>query len=184
VDQVYRAFLENTWQDALDMNARSEVLRLEPERHSPPARYSCIFAVPYLRKLPSGTVEVAPGPVVTLIGFPPDYLYSTDPHLYMRIAAMITPDFLHPNVGLRGGICLGAAFTAGTPLSALVWELWGIVTYRNRNVDERNAMTGEACRLIRASEALVESLAAPPLFRKASRLKVQVRPAEAVRHGS
>lgn len=184
MDQVYRTFLENTWEDALDMNSRSDVVRLEPELHSPPARYRCAFAVPYLRKLPSGTVEIASGPVMTFVNFPPDYLYSTDPHLYMRIAAMLTPDFLHPNVGSYGAICLGAAFTGGTPLNALVWELYEIVSYRNRNVDERNALTPEACRLIRAHELLLDNLAAPPLFRKASRLKVQVRPAEGVRHGA
>jgi len=184
VDQVYRKFLENTWEDARDMNSRSGVLRLEPELHSPPARYCCAFEVPYLRRLPSGTVEIAPGPVAAFVNFPPDYLYSTDPHLYMRIAAMLTPDFLHPNVGAHGAICLGASFTGGTPLNALIWELFEIVTYRNRNVDERNALAPEACRLIRANDALLEKLAAPPLFRKTGHLKVQVRPAEGVRHGS
>ena len=182
MDQVFRAFLTNTLADSLAMCARSDVLRMEPEPQTAPSSYICTFAVPYLRRLPSGTVGVSAGPVVCFIAFPQDYLYSTDPHLYLRVASVLTPDFVHPNVAPYGALCLGAAFRAGTPLNALVWELYEMVTYRNRNVDERNALAPDACRLIRANEDLLAKLEAPPLFRKKNRLTVTVRPVEESSH--
>lgn len=175
MDKVFRTFLMNTLLAATDINARSQAVRLAPNPQIPPTAYLCMFNVPYLRRMPGGTVEIGGGPVVVHVGFPQDYLYSADPRLYLRVASVMTPDFVHPNVGLHGGICLGAAFRAGTTLNALVWELFEIVTYRNRTVDERNAFSPEACRLIRANESLLEKLDAQPLFGKKGKLQIAVR---------
>ena len=176
MDLVYRTFLTNTLVDALDIDSRSDVLRLVPNPQTPPTAYLCMFDVPYLRRLPAGTVAACAGPVVCFIGFPQDYLYSADPHLYLRVASVLTPDFVHPNVAPHGAVCLGAAFRGGTTMSALIWELYEIVSYRNCTVDERNAFSPEACRLIRANGSLLRKLGAGPLFRKKRRLQVTVRP--------
>ena len=147
MDDVFQTFLDNTAKDAAELQVRSDVVVLDPLPPLPPSRYSCTFQVPHLRRLPSGIVEIHPGPVLCGISFPEDYLRSTDPKLFMKMASVLNPGFLHPNV-LFGSVCLGSAFTPGTPIGALVWELFDIVTYRNCTVDERNALNPEACRLV------------------------------------
>ena len=175
MDQVFQTFLENTANDAAELQRKSDVVVLDPLPPLPPSRYGCTFQVPYLRRLPSGVVEVHCGPVFCGISFPEDYLRSTDPKLFMKLASVLSPGFLHPNV-LLGSVCLGSAFAPGTPIGALVWELFDIVTYRNCTVDERNALNPEACRLVREYPSLVEKLTRPPLFRSDRPIHVAVRP--------
>ena len=184
MDLVHRTILTNTALDAADTAARSAVLKILPGPQVPPASYLCTLDVPYLCRQSSGTVGIAPGPVVFLISFPQDYLYSPDPYLYQRVAAVLTPDFMHPYVSRNGAVCLGAGFMAGTPFNALIWELYEILCYRNRTVDERNAFSPDACRLIRANESLLKQLHIPPLFQKKSLLNVRVRPVMEGPHGA
>ena len=169
MDVVFQRFLENTASDAVDLQRTSDVVTLQALPPQPASRYVCEFRVPYLRRLPAGTVVLDPGPVACSIRFPCDYLRSGDTRLYIRVAAVLSPDFIHPNV-LHGVVCLGAAFAPGTPLRGLLWQLWEVITYQNCTVDERNAMNGEACRLVRAYPHLIASLERPRLFRPRQRL--------------
>jgi hypothetical protein len=165
MDLIFQTFLENTARDAIELQVRSDVAMLTPLPPLPPSRYSCTFALPYLRRQSSGTVEISPGPVVCALDFPEDYLRSTDPYLFMKLASILSDGFLHPNVSPAGNVCLGVGFAPGTPIAGLVWELFDIVTYRNCTVDERNALNPEACRLVREHPSLIEKLSAPPLVR-------------------
>jgi hypothetical protein len=170
-DRVFLAFLNNTLIQALSLVEESDVLRVlplpppHPLPPMPPSRYLCEFQVPYLRRLPSGVVDVAAGPVRAGLSFPENYLYAADPHLYLKVASMLTQELVHPNV--RGSvICLGSAFAPGTPFRVLVWELYDILAYHNVTMDERNALNGEACRLLRACPEMVDRLEIPPLVRR------------------
>ncbi len=170
-DQVFLAFLHNTLIQALALAEVSEILHIFPLPPLPPSRYLCVFQLPYLRRLPSGVVDVAAGPVQAGVSFPEDYLYAADPHLYLKVASMLTQDFVHPNV--RGSaICLGAAFAPGTPIRALIWELYDILAYRNVTLDERNALNPEACRLLRAHPNLLDRLEVRPLRRRAKSVPI------------
>jgi hypothetical protein len=164
MDEIFLRFLQNTAGEAAALQAKSDILRLEARDPFPSSRYDCTFLVPYVRRLARGTVEIDPGPVDTFIRFPEDYLWSTDPALYLNMAAVLSPDFLHPNVQ-AGGVCLGVGFAPGTPLTGVVWQLFQIVTYRNYTVYERNALNAEACRLVRAHPGLLEQLPQPRLYR-------------------
>lgn len=175
MDRVFQSFLENTADDALELQERSDVLALTPIPPMPPSRYGCTFQVPYLQRLPSGTVDIVAGPVLCAISFPEDYLRSTDPTLFMKMASVLSPGFLHPNVSPVGNVCLGADFAPGTPIGALVMEIFEIVTYRNCMVDERNALNPEACRLIREYPSFLEKLTPPPLVRATRPIRVAVR---------
>jgi hypothetical protein len=193
MDRVFLAFLRNTASEARELQSRSDVAILDPDgpcddagepgrqgeatAHAalPPCAYTCTFRVPYLRRLPSGVVDVHPGPVVCGVRFPEDYLRCIDPMLFLKIASVFNPDFLHPNV-LAGAVCLGSRFAPGTPITGLIWELYEIVTYRNCTVDERDALNPEACRLIREYPALREKLERPRLFRSPRRLPLLARP--------
>ena len=98
MDRVLYAFLENSHTEATALAEQSDILQLTPLPPLPPSVYLCEFVVPYLRRLPSGLVEIAPGPVQMVINFPEDYLRSTDPRLYLRVASLLTPDVTHPNL--------------------------------------------------------------------------------------
>jgi hypothetical protein len=164
MDQVFETFLENTALDASGLESKSDFVLLEPLPPFPASRYRWTFQVPYLKRLPSGIVDLDPGPVRGGIVFPEEYLRSVDSKLFMKVASIDNPDFLHPNV-LFGSVCLGSRFAPGTPIEALIWELFEIVTYRNCTVDERNALNPEACRLVREYPSLLTKVGRPPLFR-------------------
>ena len=170
MDRIFQRFLENTAADAVALQRKSDVLVIEPLPPFPSSRYRCRFDVPYLRRLPAGTVAIEAGPVTCCIRFPGDYLCSADSRLFIRIAAVQTADFLHPNV-LDGIVCLGTAFAPGTPICGVVWQLFEIVTYQDRGctVDERNALNPEACRLLRAYPGLLATMARPRLYRPRGR---------------
>jgi len=164
MDEIFLRFLQNTAAEAAALGARSDILQLEARDPFPSPRFDCTFHVPYLRRLAQGTVEIDPGPVEGFIRFPEDYLWSTDPALYLNVAAVLSPDFLHPNVQ-AGAVCLGVGFAPWTPLTGVVWQLFQIVTYRNYTVYERNALNPLACRLVRAHPGLLEQLPQPRLYR-------------------
>ena len=166
MDRIFRRFLENTAADAVELQRNSDVLAIEPLPPFPSSRYRCRFDVHYLRRLSAGTVAIEAGPVICSIRFPGDYLRPADSKLFIRVAAVQTSDFVHPNV-LDGIVCLGTAFAPGTPIRGVVWQLFEIVTYQDRGctVDERNALNPEACRLLRAYPGLLAMMTRPRLYR-------------------
>jgi hypothetical protein len=89
-------------------------------------------------------------------------------------ASIESPGFIHPNV-LYGAVCLGRQFAPGTPIEALIWELFEIVTYRNCTLD--HSLNPEACRLIREYPWLLEGIGRPSLFRSDRPIRISVRPA-------
>ncbi len=164
MDDMFRRFLEATAADAIELQRCSDVVALEGLPPRPASRYICCFRAPFLRRSADGTIAVDPGPITCSIRFPLDYLRCTDPHLFVRMATVLTPDLVHPNV-LDGIVCLGARFAPGTPIHGVVWHLFEIVSYRNCTLDERNALNHQACRLLRSYPHLVERLDRPRLFR-------------------
>jgi hypothetical protein len=157
-DPVFAAFLRNSHEAARALaGASGGRLAVVPLGPPPPANYLCEFAARYLRRLPSGIVDVAGGPVAVGVHLPADYLRSPDPALGLKVVSMLTPDFFHPNV--QGPvICLGSAFAPGTPIRWLLEEVYAIVTYRNYTVDERAALNPEACRLLRQRPEILARL--------------------------
>ena len=48
MDSVFRLFLENTYAEAAEFAARSDVLKIVPIGEPPPSAYVCNFHVHYL----------------------------------------------------------------------------------------------------------------------------------------
>ena len=174
MDHVFRRFLENSYEEAQKLEAESDILRLAPQPPFPPSFYLVEFQLSYLRRAPNGTVEPAPGPVTAVLHLPPDYLRSHDPHLFARVASVLTPDIIHPNISPYGTVCLGAQFAPGTPIQALLREFYEILAYENFTVNEANALNREACRLMRQHPELRRQLKPLPLVRRHRKLAVQV----------
>jgi hypothetical protein len=173
VDAVFYSFLENTYTEATALVQKSDVLKLFPIPPLPPAAYLCEFTLSYLRRLPSGVVEVASGPILAGVRFPEDYLRSTDHHLYLKVASILTFDFTHPNVN-GSMVCLGSQFAGGSPITALLFELYDIVSYQNVTLDEGNALNPEACRLLREHRELLDGMERKPFMRRKTKLQVKV----------
>lgn len=172
MDTVYRRFLENSHAAGVQLAAESDVLDLFPVWPYPPRKFLFEFHLPYLRCNLEGTVEVAPGPIIGVINFPETYLRSVDTNLPFKIVSVKTRDLTHPNI--RGTVvCLGRNFRPGTPIQALLWNLWDILTYQNCSLDERNAMNSSACRLLRACPEMLTQLPQSRLLRKKQSLDIQ-----------
>ena len=183
MDDIFRSFLDDSYTKTAELAAESDILRVIPHPLThPPTLYLLVFEpMEYLRDTTSGVVEVAKGVLPVEVRFPLDYLRSTDPVLYLKIATLVDPvtfalphpDFFHPNHDpLTGALCLGANFRPGTPLNALIWHLYDILTYANFSVHEHNALNPAACRYWREHPEEVSRLRITPLRRR--RLKATV----------
>jgi hypothetical protein len=160
---VFQRFLQGGMADAMELAEQAGGrLQVFPQAPLPPSRYGIALHVPFLRKLPSGTVEVVTTePVLVGLNFPDEYLRSADPHLLLSIVSVLTPRVFHPNI--RGSfVCLGG-LKPGTPLRILLFELYDVLGHRNLGLDERDALVPDACRFLRANASLLAKLVAPPL---------------------
>ena len=172
MDRVFDAFCLAAQREADALTAQSDVLTVTALPPEPPSRFLLQFRVPYLRRTPRNTFDIAPGPVSAAIHFPADYLLGTTPNLWFRIVQVLTDDFAHPNVR-QGVLCLGSQFHPGTPFRALVRTLYDLLTYQLMTLDERNALDADVCRAIRATPHLLDPLSAPPLIRRSHRLTLK-----------
>jgi hypothetical protein len=165
-DPILSEFFHRNYAEARTLAAQSTVLSVVSLLGQPlPVHILCTFhGIPHLRKRPDGTVEVAAaGDILVGIHFPPDYLRSTDRTLYLKLISLLSPPtFFHPNVHTPV-LCPGAHLTPGLPLIALLWHIFDIVSYRNLNLDERNALNPQACRYLRQHPEVLAQLQPPPL---------------------
>lgn len=171
MDRVFDAFCLAAQRDAETLTAQSDVLTVLALPPQPPSHFLVQFRVPYLRRTPRNTIDIAPGPVEAVVHFPADYLLGTTPQLWFRVAMITTPDFVHPNVR-EGVVCLGAQFNPGTSLRVLIRALYDLVSYQTMTLDERNAMDAETCRAIRADPHILSSLPPPSLTRRTHRVTI------------
>lgn len=171
-DMIFERFLRNAAAEAEALAAQGDVLRVWREGRAP-ATFFCEFALPYLARETSGAVTRRDGPVRAVVHFPADYLRSTDPGLYMRVASVLTPDLTHPNVR-PPVICLGAAFRPGTGLAVVLREMYSIFSFANFSLIETNSLNPEASRLVRAHHHLIDELSPPPLVRRPRNLRIRV----------
>jgi hypothetical protein len=186
MDNVLNAFLSDTLDRALRFEDDTTVLKIHPDpTRVPPARYLLFFReVEYLSlDSVSGVVRPSRGPVPVEIRFPADYLRSTDPKLYMKIATVLDPatfapglpGFFHPNCDpASGAICLGAGFPRGARLDVLVHHVYDIVAFHNYGVVEWDCLHATAARYLRENPQAALSLRNPPLARRSRKFTVSV----------
>jgi len=173
-DRIFDAFLRNSLVEAMELADESDCLTVRPLPPLPPSHYVCVFALPYLRRLASGLVEAAAGPVLTGIHFPASYLRGGDERLALMVASVLTPDVFHPNISAAGTVCFGSRFVAGTPIGEILWHLHELLSYRVLGLDERDALNREACRLLRERPDILGLLPYRPLRRARRALTVTV----------
>ena len=186
MDAVLNSFLEDTFDRALRLGDETDVFKIYPEpARVPPARYMLLFPdLEYLKlDAGSGTVRPERGPIPVEIRFPADYLRSTDPNIYLKIATLLDPGpfglphpgFFHPNCDpASGAICLGAGFLPGARLDALVRQVYDIITYQNYGVVEWDCLNRTAARYLRENPGAALSLNNPPLARRSRKFTVTV----------
>jgi hypothetical protein len=184
MDAVMKSFLEDSFQRGQRLASDSGVLSLDFDRMSfPPEAYLLRFEGTYLRVEQTGIVEPTHGPLAAEVRFPPEYLRSTDPHLYLKICTLLHPafllgphpDFFHPNVQPgSGAICLGNKFEPGTRLDALIHHLYEILTYQNFSSLEWDCLDPVAARFLREHPEVLSALQWKPLKRTSRRFSVSL----------
>lgn len=185
MDEILNRFLKRGWKEAITLSVESDLLRIASVPVTdPPTMHLLLFQqIEFLRRERSGEISVANNPIAVGVNFPLDYLRSSDPRLYIKIATLLDPvtldphpDYFHPNVdSVSGTICLGAGFRPGTPFPALIWHLYEIITYQNFSLDERNALNREACRYLRDHSEVISTLRIRPLRRRRLRASAVVQ---------
>jgi hypothetical protein len=165
-DSICTAFLHHTLHDARVLADQSEVMTVMSLPDQPvPAKILCYFHhLTYLVQRANGLVDIVPsGEVVVGFFFPPDYLRSTDPTLFLKLITLLEPaNFFHPNVRAPY-LCPGARLYPAMPLPELLWHTFDILTYRNINLDERDALNPPACRYLRQYPEMLTRLHSPAL---------------------
>lgn len=176
MDSVMKSFLQDSFDRGQRLADESDVIILRHDRSSfPPEVYLVQFeGTEYLKVGQSGIVVPTRGRLPVEVRFPPDYLRSTDPHLYVKICTLLHPsfffgphpDFFHPNVQPgSGSICLGNKFEPGTRLDALIHHLYDILTYQNFSSLEWDCFDGVAARFLREHPRVLSALQWKPLKR-------------------
>lgn len=165
-DNVMQSFLQQVCAEARALSMQSDILTIvNPEDDPVPSKVLAYFhGVPHLRRCPDGAVEhVAQGSIVVGIAFPCDYLRSTDRWMPLQLISLLAPaTFFHPNVKAPV-LCPGSQLTPGMSLTGLIYHIYDILTYRNINTDERDALNPEACRYFRQHPEVLAALQPPPL---------------------
>jgi hypothetical protein len=165
-DSIMQSFLRQAYAEGRALSMQSDILTIVNPADDPmPAKLLAYFyGVPHLRRCPDGTVErVAQGNIVVGIAFPCDYLRSTDRWMPLQLISLLAPaTFFHPNVKAPV-LCPGSQLTPGMSLTALIWHIYDILTYRNMNIDERDALDPDACRYFRQHPEVLAALRPPPL---------------------
>ena len=112
-------------------------------------------------------------PISFAVRFPEDYLRSVDPDLQFRVARVHT-SIQHPNI--RGSlVCLGSQFYPGTPLRALIEQVYGIFASQIYATDHPFSSEAREFYLSRVEEVSEMARRQPPLWRRpvAARIRVE-----------
>ena len=164
-DSVLDGFLETAAEDAVALNAASDILLLEADAagNGAPHTYTgWLREVEHFERCAAGTVAVSAAAVKFTVHFPADYCRSVDPQLQFRVAR-VHGALVHPNC--RGGVvCLGPHFRPGTRLRPLVEQLYGMIAARVFATN--HAFDAEAARYYLQHLDEVRALKAPPLWRR------------------
>ena len=184
-DAVLSRFLHNSWKQAQLLQADSDILRILPINQvayaaaaadDPPSHFLLRFKNMQFFSLDpdSGLVIQQSGPLDAAVNFPADYLKSLDPALYLKMIAVMQRHFFHPNVNSEiGCVCLGRHLAAGSTLSEIILHVYDILSYRNMQLDEHDALNPMACRYFRDHPDL--HLSVPSLRRKKLKAAVRLR---------
>jgi len=173
-DTVFERFLKNAKVEAQELQDNSDNLLIVPDAGNPSYRYMVTFKkMSYLIQDKQG-VRLITAPLNVIINFPEDYLHSLDSNLYLKIVKLLRPDFFHPNAKFPV-VCLGHEFLMTSPgLTEIVSHLYNILTYRNMNVSEADALNIEACEYLREHGDIIQKINVIPLRRKKLNVSIKV----------
>jgi len=166
-DRVLQRFLTTQHDEAMALDAASDLVTIVPYGPPPCQQYRAVFRGTGLVRTPSGEIARADH-FEALITFPDDYLRKVDPG---EAVAWLGPlNVWHPNI-MPPVICVGHV-TPGTSLVDLVYQIDEIITYRKVTMDERDALNHAACQWARENRDLFP-IDTRPLKRRAVSFQVE-----------
>lgn len=164
-DPHYFGFLERAEQEAEAINLGSDCAGLMPggRVEGRATRYAAMLrGIEHFEKVPGEAPRVTDDPIFLGLHFPPDYMRSDDPTLHFRVVHVLSPVH-HPNAS-GVNFCLGDSFRPGTPLRALVHQLWA--AFAGGRFSTTSPLDREAAEFYVASIDRVRALRSRPLFRE------------------
>lgn len=168
-DSILDSWLRDQYAEGMSLARHSTILDLAPVAGTPPYRYVARFKCTGLVSV-DGRVAAAQQHLVG-INFPGDYLrISCDPP---RVLSWLEPGgAFHPNI--RAPFCCVGHIPPGMPLTALLQQLYQMITWQRFTPDEGDALNPAACRWARRN---LERLPVDP--RRSLRAAPASRPAAA-----
>ena len=143
-DRVLTRFLERQCEEGTALAEQSDLLELKPLGPTPYVAYLARLRCTGLVRGADGVVEH--DDFLVGIHFPESYLRHFDT---ARVLTWCEPAAIwHPNIR-KPFICVGR-MQPGTPLVDLLYQVFEIVTYRNVETREPNALNRDACVWARA----------------------------------
>ena len=141
IDAVFRGFLARQHEQALALDAASDLVGIRPVAGEPPSRYIVQFRCKGLVRVAEEVREAACFEVG--VWFPSDYLRRAEP---FEVLTWLGPaEAFHPNISDRAPlICIGR-LTRGTPLTEIVYRLFDVITGHNVTMVEHDALNRAAC---------------------------------------
>jgi hypothetical protein len=160
-DPIFTSFLEEQYEEAMELARGSDLLDLDPIGPSPHRYYHARFRCKGLVSYSSGVVEADD----FRIGFcfPYHYLRGAEAPEVLRLISPI--EVFHPNV-LFPLICPGR-FTTSTTLVDLLFQCYEILSFQKVTMDERDALNHAACAWSRENQGRFP-IDTRPLRRRAS----------------
>lgn len=144
-DKILMSFLAEQEKEARTVTAESDLVSVHPVAGAPPNRYIAEFRCKGLVRNREGKVCEANGFGVG-IWFPSHYLRKADTFEVLHWLGPLNA--WHPNIK-PPVVCVGR-LKAGTPLAAILYQLFEIITYAKVTMREDNALNREACAWARS----------------------------------
>ena len=152
MSRIVEAFLTRQYEEALALEANSDLVKLVPLGGPPADRYVVHFSCRGLVRRPGGEVETT-DQFALGIWLSTEYLRFANP---FEVVTWFSPDnVFHPNIGRAPNghvyLCPGH-LTPGTPLLDIVQQCFEVITFQKVNLNEDNAMSPEACAWARQNQ--------------------------------
>lgn len=173
-DPILDGILKAALEDALKINADSDVAELRPEPAAGPlprVYLGSFRGVEHFERIGPERYERVNRRIPFRVTMGDDYARSVDPNLQFRVVSTAM-EIVHPNV--KGGIvCLGPGFRPGTRLRSVVEQFYRIASGRVAATD--HAFDADAARYFLSHSDEVRALRAEPLWRRplAARARVE-----------
>lgn len=148
-DRIRHSFLVRQHEDALQLNADSDIVTATPVEGDPPDRYVIDYRCRGLVRGVDGSVRPHDRFVVAL-HFSDEHLRSI-PNPFQALSVLHPVGAFHPNIAAQAPFICPGRLPPGMGIVEITYQLWELWTWRSFNLVD--GLNKEACRYARAHQA-------------------------------